>query len=71
MAEFSGSRSKALKIDPKYAPAYLCRGQVLYGQKQDYAGAVAARERFMVPKGEDRDQVAELVARARNKQPMR
>jgi len=64
---------KALKIDPKYAPAYLYRGQVLYEQKQDYAGAVAAWERFMalVPKGEDRDRVAELVARARSKQPTR
>ena len=64
---------KALKIDPKYAPALLYRGQVLYEQKQDYAGAVAAWERFMalVPKGEDRDRVAELVARARNKQPAR
>jgi tetratricopeptide (TPR) repeat protein len=64
---------KALKIDPKYAPAYLYRGQVLYEQKQDYAGAVAAWERFMalVPKGEDRDRVAELVARAKTKQPPR
>lgn len=64
---------KALKIDPKYAPAYLYRGQVLYEQKQDYAGAVAAWERFMAlaPKGEDRDRVAELVARAKNKQPPR
>ena len=64
---------KALKIDPKYAPAYLYRGQVLYEQKQDYAGAVAAWERFMalVPTGEDRDRVAELVARARSKQPPR
>jgi tetratricopeptide (TPR) repeat protein len=64
---------KALKIDPKYAPAYLYRGQVLYEQKQDYAGAVAAWERFMalVPKGEDRDRVAELVARAKTRQPPR
>jgi tetratricopeptide (TPR) repeat protein len=64
---------KAIKIDPKYAPAYLYRGQVLYEQKQDYAGAVAAWERFMalVPKGEDRDRVAELVARAKNRQPPR
>jgi tetratricopeptide (TPR) repeat protein len=64
---------RALKLDPKYAPAYLYRGQVLYEQKQDYAGAVAAWERFMalVPKGEDRDRVAELVARARSKQPPR
>ena len=64
---------RALKIDPKYAPAYLYRGQVLYEQKQDYAGAVAAWERFMalVPKGEDRDRVAELLARAKGKQPAR
>ena len=64
---------KALQIDPKYAPAYLYRGQVLYEQKQDYAGAVAAWERFMalVPKGEDRDRVAELVARAKGKHPAR
>ena len=64
---------KALAIDPKYAPAYLYRGQVLFEQKQDYAGAVAAWERFMalVPKGEDRDRVAELVKRARSQQPPR
>ncbi len=64
---------KALQIDPKYAPAYLYRGQVLYEQKQDYAGAVTAWERFMalVPKGEDRDRVAELVKRARSQQPPR
>jgi tetratricopeptide (TPR) repeat protein len=64
---------KALAIDPKYAPAYLYRGQVLYEQKQDYPGAVTAWERFMalVPKGEDRDRVAELVKRARSQQPPR
>lgn len=64
---------RALKIDPQYAPAYLYRGQVLYEQKQDYAGAVAAWERFMalVPTGEDRDRVAELVKRARSQQPPR
>ena len=64
---------KALKIDPKYAPAYLYRGQVLYEQKQDYAGAVASWERFLalVPTGEDRDRVAELMKRARSQQPPR
>ena len=64
---------RALKIDPEYAPAYLYRGQVLYEQKQDYTGAVAAWERFMalVPKGEDRDRVAELVKRARTQHPPR
>jgi tetratricopeptide (TPR) repeat protein len=64
---------KVLKIDPKYPPAYLYRGQVLYEQKQDYAGAVAAWERFMAlaPTGEDRDRVAELLKRARSQQPPR
>ncbi|HUP36113.1 MAG TPA: tetratricopeptide repeat protein [Candidatus Limnocylindria bacterium] len=64
---------RALEIDPQYAPAYLYRGQVLYEQKQDYPGAVAAWERFMalVPKGEDRDRVAELVKRARSQPPPR
>jgi len=64
---------KAIKIDPKYPPAYLYRGQVLYEQKQDYAGAVTAWERFMalVPSGEDRDRVAELLKRARSQQPPR
>jgi tetratricopeptide (TPR) repeat protein len=62
--------AKALDIDPKYAPAYLYRGQVLYEQKRDYAGAVQSWERFMtlVPKGEDRDRVAALVEEARSKQ---
>ena len=61
---------KALKIDSKYAPAYLYRGQVLYEQKQDYAGAVAAWERFLtlVPKGEDHDRVVALVETVRSKQ---
>jgi tetratricopeptide (TPR) repeat protein len=64
---------RALRIDPEYAPAYLYRGQVLYEQKQDYAGAVAAWERFLAltPNGEDRDRVAELLKRARSQQPPR
>jgi hypothetical protein len=64
---------RALAIDPRYAPAHLYRGQVLYEQKHDYAGAVAAWERYMAltPGGEDRDRVAELVKRARDKQPAR
>jgi tetratricopeptide (TPR) repeat protein len=64
---------RALAIDPRYAPAHLYRGQVLYEQKQDYAGAVAAWERYMAltPGGEDRDRVAELVKRARDKQQAR
>jgi tetratricopeptide (TPR) repeat protein len=64
---------KALHIDPKYAPAYLYRGQVLFEQKQDYAGAVKSWERFLtlVPKGEDHDRVAALVETARSKQQAR
>jgi tetratricopeptide (TPR) repeat protein len=64
---------KALDIDPKYAPAYLYRGQVLYEQKQDYAGAVKSWERFLilVPKGEDHDRVVALVETARSKQVAR
>ena len=37
------------------------RGQVLYEQKHDYAGAVQSWEQFMslAPKGEDRDRASE------------
>jgi tetratricopeptide (TPR) repeat protein len=64
---------KALRIDPKYAPAHLYRGQVLYEQKQDYAGAVKSWERYLalVPTGEDHDRVAALLKTARDKQPPR
>jgi tetratricopeptide (TPR) repeat protein len=64
---------KALTIDPKYPPAYLYRGQVLFEQKQDYAGAVRAWERFLtlVPKGEDHDRVVALVETAKSKQQTR
>lgn len=61
---------KALKVDPKYAPAYLYRGQVLYETKRDYAGAITAWERFvaLVPKGEDHDRAQALIKDARAKQ---
>jgi tetratricopeptide (TPR) repeat protein len=64
---------KALAIDPKYAPAYLYRGQVLYEVKQDYPGAVKAWERFLalVPSGQDHDRIAGLLKEARAKQPAR
>jgi len=64
---------KAIKIDPKYPPAYLYRGQVLYEQKQDYAGAVKAWESFLklVPKGEDHDRVVALLQDAKSKQQTR
>ena len=61
---------KALAIDPKYPPAYLYRGQVLFEQKQDYAGAVKSWQQFLalVPTGEDHDRVAQLVESAKSKQ---
>jgi len=64
---------RALDIDPKYAPAYLYRGQVLFEQKQDYGGAVKSWERFLtlVPKGEDHDRVVALVETARSTQRTR
>jgi len=64
---------KALKIDPKYAPALLYKGQVLFEVKQDYAGAITAWERFvtLTPPGEDRQRVAVLIEQARSKAPRR
>jgi len=64
---------KALKIDPKYAPALLYKGQVLYDDKQDYPGAIKAWERFvsLTPAGEDRQRVAVLIEQARSKSPRR
>lgn len=64
---------KALKIDPKYAPALLYKGQVLYEVKQDYAGAIKTWERFvaLTPPGEDRQRVAVLIEEARTKAPRR
>lgn len=62
---------KALAIDPKYAPALLYRGQVLYEVKRDYPGAVQAWERFLalVPSGEEHQRVAALVKDIREKSP--
>jgi cytochrome c-type biogenesis protein CcmH len=64
---------KALAIDPRYPPAYLYRGQVLFEQKQDYAGAVKSWQQFLalVPTGEDHDRVAQLVETAKSKQQPR
>ena len=64
---------KALKLDPKYAPALLYKGQVLYEVKQDYGGAITAWERFvsLAPPGEDRRRVALLIEEARTKAPGR
>ena len=64
---------KALKLDPKYAPALLYKGQVLFEVKSDYAGAIKAWERFvsLTPPGEDRQRVAVLIEQARSKAPRR
>jgi tetratricopeptide (TPR) repeat protein len=60
---------KALRIDPRYAPAHLYQGQVLYEAKQDYPGAVKAWERFLalVPSGPEHERVAAQVEEARSK----
>jgi len=64
---------KALTIDPKYPPALLYKGQVLYEVKRDYAGAITAWERFvtLTPSGEDRQRVAVLIEEARGKSKAR
>lgn len=64
---------KVLKIDPKYPPALLYKGQVLYEVKQDYAGAIKVWERFVTvtPPGEDRQRVAVLIEEARGKSKTR
>ncbi len=64
---------KAVKIDPRYPPVYLYRGQVLYEVKQDYPGAVRSWEQFLalVPNGEDHDRVAGLVKEAQGKERAR
>jgi len=64
---------QALKLDPKYAPALLYKGQVLFEVKSDYAGAIKAWERFvsLTPPGEDRQRVAVLIEQARSKAPRR
>jgi tetratricopeptide (TPR) repeat protein len=58
---------KALAIDPKYPPALLYRGQVLYDAKKDVAGAIRSWEKFLAvaPPGEDRQRVAALIQNAR------
>jgi len=62
---------KALSFDPKYGPALLYKGQVLYEVKQDYGGAVKAWERYLAlgPTGEDRQRVTALIQEAKSKAP--
>lgn len=58
---------RALAIDPKYPPALLYRGQVLYESKKDTAGAIRSWEKFIavVPPGEDRARVERLITEAK------
>ncbi len=58
---------KALALDPKYPPALLYRGQVLFDAKKDVAGAVRSWEQFLAvaPPGEDRDRITQMVADAK------
>jgi len=58
---------KALAIQPDYPPALLYRGHVLLEVKKDQAGAIKSWERFVavVPPGEDRNKVQQLIAQAR------
>jgi tetratricopeptide (TPR) repeat protein len=58
---------RALAIDPKYPPALLYRGQVLYEAKRDAQGAIRSWEKFLavVPAGEDHERVKRLIAEAR------
>jgi tetratricopeptide (TPR) repeat protein len=62
---------KALSFDPKYGPALLYKGQVLYEVKRDYPGAVKAWERYLAlgPSGEDRQRVVALIQEAKSKAP--
>ena len=62
---------KALTFDPKYGPALLYKGQVLYEVKQDYPAAVKTWERYLAtgPTGEDRQRVTALIQEAKSKAP--
>jgi tetratricopeptide (TPR) repeat protein len=58
---------RAIGIDPRYAHAWWDKARVLFEQKQDYAGAIAAWERFaqVAPPGPDREQAAGRIREAR------
>jgi tetratricopeptide (TPR) repeat protein len=58
---------RALAIDPSYAHALWDKARVLYEQRQDYAGAIAAWERFVevAPPGQDRDQAQARIRETR------
>jgi cytochrome c-type biogenesis protein CcmH/NrfG len=58
---------RALAIDPDYAHALWDKARVLSDQRQDYAGAIAAWERFVKvgPPGSDRDQALARIREAK------
>jgi len=64
---------KALALDPKYGPALLYKGQVLYEVKQDVPGALKAWEGYLAlnPTGDDRRRVVALIEEAKSKSPRR
>ncbi len=60
---------RALAIQPDYAHALWDKARVLSEQRQDYAGAIAAWERFMAVSGpgEDRERAQALIREAKAK----
>lgn len=64
---------RALAIDPRYAPALLYRGQVLYEAKSDVSGAIDAWQKFLAvtPPGEDRQRVERMIAEVKARPKVR
>jgi len=62
-----GNLDRALALQPDYAEALWYKAGVLYQLRQDYAGAIAAWERFraVAPAGPARDQAQTLIREAR------
>lgn len=60
---------RALAIQPDYAHALWDKARVLYDQRQDYAGAIAAWERFLAvtAPGTDHEQARALIREAKAK----
>jgi cytochrome c-type biogenesis protein CcmH/NrfG len=58
---------RALAIDSSYPHALWDKARVLYELRQDYAGAIAAWERFVAvaPPGDDREQALSRIGEAR------
>ena len=64
---------RALVLDPRYGPALLYRGQILYEGKKDVSGAIRSWEKFVTvtPPGEDRERVIRMIADAKRATPER